>query len=596
MAAALPAGARVLRLAMILAAALLGALPVLWPAPAWAHAELVATTPAGGAVLATPPDQVVLRFTEPVTAGLGEIRVLDRSGTAVTTEAPVQPPGDPATIAVGLPVALPSGVYTVAWQALSADTHPIEGAFAFTVGDGGPAATPPAVDAGPGRAAVGVVYLFARWSGFAALALLCGAALFTAWLWPAGVRYRRVRRMLWGGWAALVGSTMLCLLCYAASARGVGLDAAMDADLLRRTLQTKAGTVLAVRLAVLALLAPALVLLIRHARTDARRGRRLAVAAVLAADTTLAATWSTATHSSVGTDAWLAISMDVVHLVAMTVWFGGLAVLAGALLPARDVTAMRTAVPAFSRIALGCVGLLVLTGLFAGWRQVQSVSALGGTTYGHLLLAKLSLVALLVVLGAAARSWVRRHYAADRALGAHDAKRGPDAEQVFRLRRQTVVETAVAIAVLGLSSVLVTTQPAAPAVAAVPAAATGGSSPPEAAPAAAPARVPFRAGSVSGSVLVEVEPARVGRAVLHLSVFDEAGGPREVPEVRVALTLAAPPVGPMRVDPGTGRFGHYAALVTLPLPGRWDVAVTVRTSAVDQTVVHIPVEVGAASR
>ena len=71
-------------------------------------------------------------------------------------------------------------------------------------------------------------------------------------------------------------------------------------------------------------------------------------------------------------------------------------------------------------------------------------------------------------------------------------------------------------------------------------------------------------------MLGEVEPARVGRAVRHLSVFDEAGGPRDVPEVRVAVTLAEPPVGPMRVDPGTGRFGHYAALVTLPLPGRWE--------------------------
>lgn len=595
MTAALPARHRPWRLAMAMAAVLLGAVPALWPAPAWAHAYLVTTAPANGAVLATSPDQVVLQFSEQVSIGLGEVRLLDAAGAEVATESPVQPPGDPTTIVVGIPGGLASGVHTVAWRALSADTHPVEGAFAFTVGAGGPAAPPPAAGAPrAGGGAVDLMYMLARWSAFAMLALLGGAALFTAWLWPSGARYRRVRRMLWGGWAALAGSTALCLLCYAASARGVGLDAALDAGLLRQTLQTRAGTALAVRLGLLVLLVPALVLLIRHARERRPRGRRLAVAGVLVADTALAATWSAATHGSVGPDAWLAVSMDVVHLVAMSVWFGGLAVLAGALLPARDLAALRTAVPAFSRVAVGCVGLLVLTGVYAGWRQVRSVPALGGTTYGHLLLAKLGLVVVLVALGAAARSWVRRHYAADRAeLRTHGAKNGPDGEQVFRLRRQTVVETAVAIAVLGLSSMLVTTQPATVALAAAQTTAAGRPSPPASAP--TPARAPFRAGSVSGSVVLEVQPARVGRAVLHLSVFDDAGNPREVPQVRVTLSLAEPAVGPMPVDMGTGRLGHYAAVTTLPLPGRWDVAVTVRTSEVDQTTVHLPVEVQPAS-
>ncbi|WP_254550965.1 copper resistance CopC/CopD family protein [Catellatospora tritici] len=568
----------------------------MWPAPAWAHAYLVATVPANGAVLATSPEQVVLQFSEQVSVGLGEVRLLDASGAVIATQAPVQPPGDPTTIVVGIPGRLASGVHTVAWRALSADTHPVEGAFAFTVGAGGPAAASPAKGAAPqaGRGVTDLVYTLARWSAFAMLALVGGATLFTAWLWPAGVRYRRVRRMLWGGWAALAGSTLLCLLCYAASARGVGLDAALDAGLLWQILQTRAGTALAVRLILLVLLIPVLVALVRHARERKPRVRRLAVAGVLAVDTALAATWSIATHSSVGTDASLAVSMDVVHLVAMSVWIGGLAVLAGALLPARDVAALRTAVPVFSRVAVACVGLLVLTGVYAGWRQVRSVPALGGTTYGHLLLAKLGLVVLLVALGAAARSWVRRNYAADRAdPGTHGARKGPDAEQVFRLRRQTVVETVVAIAVLGLSSMLVTTQPAAVALAAARTATAGRPSAPGAAP--TPASAPFRAGSVSGSVVLELQPAQVGRAVLHLSVLDDAGDPRDVPQVRVTLSLAEPTVGPMPVDMGAGQLGHYAALATLPLPGRWDVAVTVRTSEVDQTTVHIPVEVQAAS-
>lgn len=62
----------------------------------------------------------------------------------------------------------------------------------------------------------------------------------------------------------------------------------------------------------------------------------------------------------------VALPLDVVHLVAMGVWLGGLVALCGVLLRSNDVPAMRTAVPSFSRAALVCVALLVVTGGYQG--------------------------------------------------------------------------------------------------------------------------------------------------------------------------------------------------------------------------------------
>jgi copper transport protein len=79
---------------------------------------------------------------------------------------------------------------------------------------------------------------------------------------------------------------------------------------------------------------------------------------------------------------------------------------------------------------------------------------------------------------------------------------------------------------------------------------------------------------------------------VHLAVFDTRGRPRDVPEVRAEFSLRKPSVGPIRVPltyEGTGH--HISSAFSLPLRGRWELALTVRTSDIDQDVVRIPVDV-----
>ncbi|WP_104167213.1 copper resistance CopC family protein [Arthrobacter sp. SX1312] len=113
---------------------------------ATAHDELTGSNPAEGAVVDVLPPSLELSFSS-VPSGIGaQIQVLDASGAdwadgpaAIVDRSATQPlrPGAPA------------GEYTVNWRVVSADSHPIEGSFAFTTQEGGTTAPDTASTPGP---------------------------------------------------------------------------------------------------------------------------------------------------------------------------------------------------------------------------------------------------------------------------------------------------------------------------------------------------------------------------------------------------------------------------------------------------------------
>ena len=110
--------------AVILAAALLGAV-----APASAHDAAESTSPASGATLAAPPEQVSVTFNKnPLSLG-SQILVNDAAGTNWSDGA-VEIVDNVAS--QKLRAGAPAGAYTVVWRVVSSDSHPIEGTFTFT--------------------------------------------------------------------------------------------------------------------------------------------------------------------------------------------------------------------------------------------------------------------------------------------------------------------------------------------------------------------------------------------------------------------------------------------------------------------------------
>ncbi|WP_333739626.1 copper resistance CopC/CopD family protein [Streptomyces sp. IBSBF 2806] len=367
--------------------------------PASAHAALRGADPVDGSVVKTAPRSITLAFTESVGLLDDSFRVFDPDNRRLRTGKAGHADGRADTARVTLPGGLGTGTFTVTWRVVSADSHPIAGAFTFSVGK--PSAVPPALpSASVEDPATSGLFNIGRYVAYLAAALLIGTAVFVAVCGPPDVR--PLRRLLLAGWWALAGSTVFMLLLRAPYETGAGPADALDPSGLTRTLGTRPGLALVARLALLA----AVAVLLRRQRglVRERNGERpsrpaLLTGAALAVGLTL--TWASAEHASAGIQVPAATASSVLHLLAMAAWLGGLTSLLTLL--------HRASVPShvvhrFSRLAALSVTVLVVTGVYQSWRGLGSVSALTDTTYGRVLLAKLAAVALLLFAGA----WSRR--------------------------------------------------------------------------------------------------------------------------------------------------------------------------------------------
>ncbi|MFD0022736.1 copper resistance CopC/CopD family protein [Streptomyces sp. NPDC058382] len=380
--------------------------------PASAHAALTGSDPQDGAVVDTAPKQVVLTFSEQVAVGGGSIRVLDPNGKRADTEAaPLDlHSGSTVKYGVALHTGLPDGTYTVAWQAVSADSHPVSGAFTFSIG--APSETSVALpDNEAGGGLVGTLYGIARYAAYAGFIVLAGGAAFVLACWQRGAGARPLQRLVVRGWMTLTAATLVMLLLRNPYTGSGKLADAFDLDGLKAVLDTKPGAALVSRLLLLGASALFIAVLFgAYAKREDEREKKdltfgLAVGgAVIAAG--IAGTWALAEHASVGLQPGIAMPVDVLHLLAVAAWLGGLAALLVALYRTPDVTA--TAVRRFSRIAFVSVVVLAATGIYQSWRQLGSWSALTGTGYGQLLLVKVGLVAVLVGIASVSRRWTAR--------------------------------------------------------------------------------------------------------------------------------------------------------------------------------------------
>ncbi|GAA2700654.1 copper resistance CopC/CopD family protein [Streptomyces anthocyanicus] len=562
--------------------------------PASAHAALGSTDPADGTVLQRAPGHVTLTFSESVGLRDDSFRVLDPGGHRVRTGAAGHADGRSDTAGVALPDGLGEGTYTVAWRVVSADSHPVSGAFTFSVGK--PSQTSAPVDTGPTEDPLTAgLHKLARYLAYLAAALLIGTAAFVALCRPPDPA--PLRRPLVAGWWTLLAATVTLLVLRAPYEAGTGPSSALDAAALADTLTARPGVLLLIRLA---LLAPVALFLVRASRADRRGERTLlagAVGTVLAVG--LALTWAAAEHASAGIQVPLAMTSFTLHLLATAVWLGGLTALILTLRTSADAAT----VTRFSRVAFASVTVLVTTGVYQSWRGLGSWQALTGTTYGRLLLVKVLLVAALLAAAAVSRRWTtalatepaavrepdRVHERIPQPAGGPPPEpprppRPPDAgtgtEPALRrgLYRSVLVEAIVAAVVLGVTTVLTATLPGRAADEAARTAVPAGGVLP-----ASVTTIPFEIGaSGRGTVQITLDPGRTGDNAVQAVVFGPDGSLAAVPELRLSFTLPDKDVGPIEADL-VDRGGYWSAnTVTLPLPGTWTMRATVRVSEIDQ--------------
>ncbi|WP_257234420.1 copper resistance CopC/CopD family protein [Streptomyces sp. JV178] len=701
-------GALLLLLVATVAAVLAGAVPVS------AHAALTGSDPQQGSVVQEAPSQISLTFSEKVATSDGSVRVYDPKGKQVDT-------GDVADLGgnsygVKLRPGQPDGTFTVTYQVVSADSHPVSGAFTFSVGAPSKTTVPvPGQEAGGG--VVGGLYGFARYLSYAGFILLVGGAAFVLACWQRGAGVRPVQRIVVSGWLTLAVATLAMLLLRGSYTGSGKLGDVFDLDLLSDVLQTKTGAALISRLLLLAAAALFIAVLFgAYARRDeeddaegveesegGEAGEEGVEDVVREADGTepggtetdrpegagsedddelsdaddgsyqrdltfglaigggvvaagLAASWAMAEHASTGLQAGLAMPLDILHLLAVAAWLGGLVTLLVALFRAPSDAQIETAaVRRFSRVAFGSVLVLTATGIYQSWRQVGTWSALTGTSYGQLLLVKIGLVAVLVGIAWISRRWTTQLAEApaateeDRETATGDGadegasadavgdgagagvaddgagasagavgdggrddperaaqlarqrvavatareKRLRDADPGRRgLRRSVLAEAGVAVVLLAVTTALTSTEPGRTVEEAK---AANAAVAPDTQSGALALDMSFDTGGKNGKgvVRLEIDPARVGANEMHVYVQGPDGKAHDIPEVKVAFTLEAKDIGPLPVVPDHIATGHWTADgVQIPMAGDWNIEVTVRTSDIDQVTVSKNAKIG----
>jgi copper transport protein len=377
------------------------------------------------------------------------------------------------------------------------------------------------------------------------------------------------------------------LLLQGPYAGGSGLSSALRWEPLSITLGDRFGRLLLVRILALLLAAPLLRGLFAAARGAEATGppatlSRREGAELAALGLVVAVTLALIGHAGSGDATWLAATSLTLHLVAMSVWLGGLVTLtaclltrpwgagdagdAGAELPPARAAELARVVPAWSRTALASVAVVAATGAFQAWREVGTLPALVDTTYGWLLLCKIWFVVGIVGLGALARRWVLRHYPAGGVDdgGTAGSRRPVTAIGLAGLRRGVLLEALAAAAVLGLTAVLVNTIPARTSY-------------------SPPFSDIVSAGPLT--VNVHVSPTRRGSETIHVYAYDPQGRAQRLVEASARLSLPSASVGPLEVPLVQAAPGHALAEATqVPLPGEWQLRLTLRVNDFDQYV------------
>jgi copper transport protein len=404
------------------------------PAAASAHASVWQTSPSYRQRLAAAPRSVSIRFDQPVKALRNSIVVYTAEGKVVSGAARNAPRDDRVIEAPLRP--LVRGAYTVRWHAISGDGHVVSGVYTFGVRVAAPPPTEAYGSSGPTRTEHVV-----RWLYFLALSLLVGGLGFRLLVLRGPLPAATERRFFVAtglGVAGMLEIGILAFLLRAEDALQLPFGRMLYGDLSPIAGGTRFGSAFIAMTLAYALVGALLF-------TGWLTGRRPFLWAAFLVGAGSASGLSLSGHSAVDAGAsWLSQLADWLHLSAASLWVGGLIQLAFVVWPTAPEL-RRRAFLGFARLAPVLIAVLLSAGIYLSVLRLPALSDLWTKAYGHVLLVKLSLVAIALAWGGAHHVLVRPRL-----------ERGAGAAGV---RRSLLGEGAVAMSVLLAAAVLVDSKP-----------------------------------------------------------------------------------------------------------------------------------------
>jgi copper transport protein len=374
------------------------------PAAAFAHAALLRTTPAASVTVNSPPPQVALVYSEAVEPRFAIVSVTDSGANPQTAGSPHRSQANADELDVPLK-RLRQGWYLVVWRVISVDGHPVRGAFTFAVGPN-PGPAPQFRIPSLSETAATPTLVTARWLVF--LSLMAAIGMFVlriAIVRPLRGPPRALTAAFWVALGlALVAVPVYALLATSEFAVRSFWSFGTLVPLLRTSAFGRGYLDLELLLALFAVAAGIALWVDRPDRDRRSVAELLALCgAALAAGAVLLVPGA-AGHAAQTAPRPLALALDWLHLLAGSLWVGGLAgllVLWRSLPATRRLAGLAVCIPRFSNVALGSVIVLFGSGVGASVLHLPTLASLWQTSYGQAIIVKASLLlcAILVASG-----------------------------------------------------------------------------------------------------------------------------------------------------------------------------------------------------
>lgn len=506
---------------------------------AFAHAQLLSTSPQANATLAAAPMQAELAFNEPVSALAISLILPDGEALDLLDQT-----SSGATVTVQLPTGMAGGTHILSWRAVSVDSHPVAGSLLFSIGAAGGSAL---AEPTSSRAAA-----LALWAAKSLLfvTLLCGTggAIF-ALAAPLPQRARRLAAALSGLGLALAP---LSLGLQGLDALGLPLDALATAQpWLAGYATSYGGTVTAL---LLALAIGLMTLLWRATRAAAWLAWALAAVALALSG-----------HAAAAEPQWMTRPAVTIHLAGILFWVG-------ALLPLwfwlrRSDDRADHALAQFSRFIPFAVAPIVISGVTLAIIQLGPPGPAWLAPYGFILAAKLALLALLLALALVNRTRLTAPALAGQAMAR------------YRLRQSVAVEIGIVLVILALVAGWRFTPP--------PRALA------QAAEAADLASSPLYAHAMDAAAMADITitPGHAGPVIMDLFLTDAAGATLE--PLGATVTLSSPELGiePIVTDVQLVDGAWRVDPLTIPAAGTWLIDVELRLSRFSLSRLQAEIEV-----
>ena len=453
------------RLSRVIAGTALAVIGVVGLLPGSASAEnsLVSSDPADGTSLAQSPAAISFTFSEP----LGDVNTITLTCTDLYTVGPREVSDDGLTITAEVIDPLPKGACVAAYVVSDAEGSPNgQGNVTFTIendpvtavttptsepttGDTNPADPPSATTSTSGTGDIaklsdvdtgqGPLWLGRMISVFG-LAVLLGSLVVIAAAWPEGVEYLVTIRFIRAVWIIAFVGTLLYVAAATAAVTGSGLGSGFNpvnwVDLFDAGIPGIAAVA-------------RFVLVIACAWVAFRPDRVIDPVTQMAALGVPVLAVATIGLSRTNMDlAIVGVPLSIIHALAMSIWLGGVVLLARVVLAGPGEEDLVHAVRGFGRLSNLAIGATIVTGI------VQMILLDGGdlfgTPHGRVILLKTLAVALMIFVAVSARQFVNQRLARANEMTV------PMAD---RLRRAFGVEAAAGVVVLAMSAWLLSLAP-----------------------------------------------------------------------------------------------------------------------------------------